>query len=351
LIMRTLDTLQEMLMWRRPGGSKSERKFIAKYIEPLGVNKDLQGNLIKRIGDAPVLWSCHTDTVHNQGGIQPVERAGDVMALPSRKVSNCLGADDTAGVWLMCNMIAAKVAGLYVFHREEESGAQGSRFISKRTPSLLKDIRYAIALDRKGKRDVITHQFGRCCSDAFATSLAEALNVGGLDYTADSTGIFTDTANYTDLVGECTNLSVGYYGQHSKQEIQDGAHCAALLEALIKLPTKDLIVARKPGEDDPSDWGSWADDWKDYVHGNGYVHGMSTTATSTTSGVYGRAYGSNTQPYTGDWSSHLDDDRENARVWDLYSIVREYPEETADFLEQYGVDATELWNHVASSRK
>jgi len=65
----------------------------------------------------------------------------------------------------------------------------GSKFIAKRTPALLTGIDYAIALDRKGSRDVITHQFGRCCSDAFAKSLAQGAELlMAWAYKPDSSG-------------------------------------------------------------------------------------------------------------------------------------------------------------------
>src|SRR5215207_8746363 len=60
----SLETLHEMLTYRRPASSKTEEQFIERYIRPLGVATDGAGNLHKRIGNADILWSCHTDTVH-----------------------------------------------------------------------------------------------------------------------------------------------------------------------------------------------------------------------------------------------------------------------------------------------
>ena len=36
----------------------------------------------------------------------------------------------------------------------------------------------------------------------------------------DTGGSFTDTANYTDIIPECTNLSCGYYNAHTQSEYQ-----------------------------------------------------------------------------------------------------------------------------------
>ena len=110
-----------------------------------------------------------------------------------------------------------------------------------------------IALDRKGTRDVITHQGSRCCSDAFGESLAKALNG---KFTLSDRGTFTDSANYTGVVGECTNLSVGYEAQHSFMETQDFKFLTNLRLKLISLDYSELVFERQPGDVDPNDW-SW----------------------------------------------------------------------------------------------
>jgi hypothetical protein len=254
--------LVEMLTRMRPAGSKTERRFIREYIRPLGVTQDKAGNLIKRIGSAPVLWSSHTDTVHKVGGNQLVEVSQGVARLAAKSTSNCLGADCTTGVWLMREMILADVPGLYIFHRGEEVGGTGSQYIAHNTPELLAGIQYAIAFDRRGYEDIITHQGSRCCSDEFAWSLADALDMHGLAYAPDQTGTFTDTANYVDLIPECTNIGVGYSCAHMASEHQDLNFALLLRDALCDLDLGRLEVHRKPGEggDDYGDWYSTSND-------------------------------------------------------------------------------------------
>src|SRR5205085_807202 len=95
-------------------------------------------------------------------------------------------------------------------------GGKGSGFIADKNKKALDGIKFAIAFDRRGTKSIITFQRSkRCCSDDFAKSLAEQFDLG---HTCDTTGSFTDTASYTDLVGECTNISVGYEGAHSQGE-------------------------------------------------------------------------------------------------------------------------------------
>lgn len=298
-----VSTLLEMLTAKRPAGSKAERRFIKQYIEPLGVTRDAMGNLCKRIGDAPVLWSCHTDTVHRDGGSQMVVVRDGFAMLPKDSTSNCLGADDTAGVWVMSEMIRAKRPGLYVFHRAEEIGGVGSSHIASRNPGLVDGIACAIALDRRGTGDVITHQGGRCCSDAFAKALAASL---GGSYAPSSQGIFTDTANYVDLIGECTNLSVGYSNEHKATECLDIPFVAGLRDTLLDLDTSDLPIVRKPGEEE---------DFIDY------------------------------RPHGAHWSQWEDYDS----LYDqrrLADIVREYPDAAASILEELGYDAETLAHEI-----
>jgi hypothetical protein len=302
----TLSPLLDMLQYRRPAGSKTERRFIADYIEPLGVKRDDYGNLYKRIGNAPVLWSCHTDSVHKEGGKQNIAIVHNHAQLSFASRSNCLGADDAVGVYLMREMILAQRPGLYVFHRAEEIGGKGSQAIAFDTPELLAGIGFAVAFDRKGNGDVITHQAGgRCCSDAFANSLATAL---GGRYAPSDQGLFTDTANYTDLIGECTNVSVGYQHEHTTREAVDLAHVLDLREAALSLDCNAFAFVRQAGEVDPDDYGGWPS-WMDDVD-------------QTPKGK---------QPHSA-----------------MVGLVRDYPDIVADVLADYGFDYQALGDEIWS---
>jgi len=280
--------LQEMLRYRRPAWSKTERRFIDRYIKPTGAKPDGFGNYILQVGQAPVCFMSHTDTVHEIGGEQKVVVENGFARLPAQSKSDCLGADDTTGVWLMLEMVARKIPGLYIWHRAEEIGGLGSAWIAKHQPETVDGIDYAVSLDRMGFNSVISHQGGRCCSNELATALGEAIGGG---YTKDPTGMFTDSALYTDIIGECTNLSVGYDHQHTRRENQSLGHAQWLLEALSKVDFAGLPLQRQPGEyDGYDDWpelsGSgygagyrsgwrWKDDdddddaYEDYWHGSG----------------------------------------------------------------------------------
>ncbi len=261
--------LLEMLTYPRPAFSEADELFCARYIEPTGARADAFGNYILRIGprdirDGParVAWCAHTDTVHRASGRQRLRISNGIVRVANPLRSNCLGADDTTGVWLLLEMIRADVPGLYIFHRAEERGCLGSNWIEQNAPELLGGIDYAIAFDRAGYDSVITHQMGaRTASDAFAWSIAAQLPPG---MAPDDGGVYTDTEVYAHIIPECTNLSVGYARQHSANETQDLDFARQLRDALLRLDVDALACERTPElpvpwwdsmvEEDGEDW-------------------------------------------------------------------------------------------------
>jgi len=307
--------LTTMLTTRRPARSATEERFVNHYIDTLpGVQADSYGNRIVRVGNAktrpPVLWSSHTDTVHSKDGTQQIIRDGNIVRLhKSESVSSCLGGDDSAGVWIMRQMILRGIPGNYLFHRDEEVGGLGSEDIATNNPQLLDGILCAIAIDRKGYDSVITHQGARCASDAFAQSLAKQL--GGA-YKPDSSGVFTDTANYTRIIPECSNLSCGYEGAHSTNESQDIIFAYDLLERLSNIDFSKIIIERDPSAVD-YDYDYWRDSWFDYP--------------SKSSANSKFAQDDNMQALV-----------EILRSADSYAI--------ADYLDAMGIDARDLEDHI-----
>ena len=253
-----------ILNYCRSANSKGERKMINRFIKPLGMREDKEGNLYKVIGNSPnVMWSCHTDTVHSsKAGFRQTIYL-DSADNPSKIFKNDkepLGADCGTGVWIMMNMIRANIKGLYIFHRGEECGGIGSSYIRDTTPELLKNIDIAIAFDRYGYDSVITHQGGmRCCSKEFGNALANLLQNVHF-YKLDDTGSFTDTDNYAELVSECTNISVGYFEQHSNKEYQDIPHAMSLCNYMCEHGNEfsKLPIKRDPSVVDYAWSGKWA---------------------------------------------------------------------------------------------
>jgi len=243
-----MQKLQAMLTYCRPHGSEGERQFVERFImpyKPHPIENDKSEVLawcvqVGEVKDAPVLWCSHVDTVHNDKALVTQKIVYDETCGMIYKDDKQmpLGADDGAGVWLMLEMLDAKIKGTYLFHRGEERGGIGSSQIAMHHRTFLQQFKWAIAFDRRGTGDIITEQFtGETASVAFAEAFAERLNScsnGMLDYKPCPNGIFTDTANYAEIIPECTNVSVGYDNEHSPGETLDTWHLLALRDAVLE---------------------------------------------------------------------------------------------------------------------
>ncbi len=221
---------------------------------------DTAGNVIYNIGknkQHKTMFSSHLDTIHRTPfdvGLL-VDQKGMVYGINKEtKAPSILGADDKLGVWIMCKLIEAKVPGLYIFHVGEEHGGVGSNHIVKNTPDVVKHIQRCIAFDRRDYFSVITSQRGGvCCSNKFAQALCDQLNTlkGSLKQNKgtliklDIGGIFTDSANYISLIQECTNISVGYFSEHSPME-HFNMHWLqkTLLPILLKIKWQELPTVK-----------------------------------------------------------------------------------------------------------
>lgn len=281
--------LISMHTFMRPAHSLTEEAFINKYIDCIvGMSSDSYGNrsmtILKSDGTKPeTAFMCHTDTVHRkEGGAKLFINSDEYLTIRDKADTNgptCLGADDTVGVWLMLEMIRANIPALYIFHRAEEIGGLGSAYIADNTPELVEGIKFAISLDRKGYTSIITEQYYDTASDEFALSLA-CMFGDTIPFVKDTFGTFTDSANYSHSIPECTNLSVGYFDQHTKNEKLDLRFAVMLRDLLLeKWDESKLIVSRdhtKPYEPAHQYGSSYG------AYGYGYGH-----ATATTGGARG----------------------------------------------------------------
>ena len=164
-----------------------------------------------------------------------------------------LGADDKVGCYILCNLIKNKVPGLYVFHVGEECGGKGSTYIAEKTPELVTGMQRCIAFDRRGTSDIIIEQAGgECASKEFGDAFAAALNAHMPpfnNYASSRHGVFTDSANYTHLIEECTNVSVSYQNEHTTREHFDLQFLEMILiPALLKVDFEKLPVKRDKTE-------------------------------------------------------------------------------------------------------
>lgn len=253
--------LYRCLRSMRPHESMAEARLTAWLANCLPITMiDGAGNLHVDLRTQPyhrTMFTSHTDSVHHKGGTNNIRLdASDPERLLWRAdEGDCLGADDGAGVALMVHMIDRRVPGLYVFFRGEEVGGLGSGWLADNGRRMLSGIERCVSLDRAGTSDVVTHQAGgRCCSDVFAEALAAALMPDdmSLAFLPDSTGVFTDSANFTEVIPECTNLSVGYKHQHGDGEYQDITFLQRLAEQLCVVGWDDLPTVRDPSPPKPT---------------------------------------------------------------------------------------------------
>ena len=308
------DRLREMLSYCRPAGSSMESQFINRFIKPLGCLEDGAGNWtleIEQEEDTPkVLWCCHLDTVHRASQRQKVKYRGGKYRATS-KHSNCLGADDTAGVWLLTEMIESEVPGTYVFHYGEEVGCIGASWLAKQREDWLRQYAMSIEFDRRGYTSVVTHQsWGRCASDTFANELADRMGMG---MKPDDGGVWTDNVEYTEIIPENVNISVGYFDQHTDRETLDGVFLHDLRDVMVELDISDLPIVRDP---DVRDRKSWSRSGYQSIHGD-YSY-------------YSAAGG-----------------RNNANLEAMLVLIRDNPDIVAELLIEYGFNEEDLLEAIA----
>ena len=211
--------------------------------------------------DSKTLFVAHTDTVHDIGGKNKVGFDGAML----HGVDEPLGADDGAGIAILCFMMSKGVPGRYIFTRQEESGGVGAKFIADNLEGILGKYKRAIAFDRRGTGEVVTMQGGvTCASDKFGEALADALNEHGLLYTTSDRGIYTDTKEFRYKVPECVNVATGYYQEHGSSEHLDLAHLTLLALAAVRIDWENLPTERDPKVDAEPDWYNYGMDYSRY---------------------------------------------------------------------------------------
>ena len=257
-------TLARAVSMKRPHNTPSVIAFTdwlhthLPRLPHIAVSYDAAGNLhVDARQDllSRTLFVAHVDTVHREEGSNRFRKTQGMWYAEGAP----LGADDGAGCALLMHLIHAQVPGYYIFTQGEERGGIGAKYLADHSAALLAQFDRAIAFDRRGIDSVITHQgWGRCCSDAFAASLADALCADEvLMYLGDDTGVYTDTAEFVDIIPECTNISVGYDHEHSDRETLDLHHFKALAAAVVRIKWDELPTVRDPAvvEESPhTDW-------------------------------------------------------------------------------------------------
>ena len=185
------EPLARVLSVKRMSGTKEEARFRAwlvrrysKYLQMV----DEAGNLWFSIGVSRTLFAAHCDTVHHTTGNNNFYVENDIVY----SLEECLGADDGAGVAILCYMLSNGIPGTYLFTTGEEIGGVGATYISDNFPDLLSEFDRSICFDRAGTEEIITVQAGtRCASSEFAEALSAAFQDQGLMYVESTHSLCT----------------------------------------------------------------------------------------------------------------------------------------------------------------
>lgn len=258
MLMTTLDKLLHM---KRPHDGFNERNALGYILRniPEGAawSFDEVGNLhvdYRTHATNRTLFTAHVDTVHRDDGINRIRKTDSVWFADGSQ----LGADDGSGVAMLMHLMTNEVRAYYLFTIGEECGGIGATHVGKNNTELLSQFDRAIAFDRRGSSDIITHQSGgRCSSDAFAQALSDNLNAAGMLYMPCDGGVYTDTAEFIHVVPECTNISIGYLCEHSSDEAQDILHLRELADAVLSFDWDALPTERDPKAVEPDLYADW----------------------------------------------------------------------------------------------
>ena len=221
--------------------------IVNSYIDtPL--KRDEYGNYYTTIGDSKTLFVSHLDVVAKQKlKVNKIKYSKNGNKFVKTDGFTILGADDKTGVVIMLNMIDNNIPGTYYFMIGEEVGTVGSGLLYKEKGELLSSFNRCVAFDRKGYGSIINRQMGEnCCSNEFIDSLSDEFSKQGMEYKADSLGVWTDSALFMGIIPECTNLSVGYFNEHHYEEEQDIEYMLQLSDVATKINWEKLPVVREP---------------------------------------------------------------------------------------------------------
>ena len=268
---------------------------------PKDISKDTHGNYFYKIGESRTIFASHLDTVSSKH--EPVTHIIDGETIRTDGTTT-LGADDKAGVSVMVWMMKHNIPGTYYFFIGEEVGCIGSGLAAKydEFQGLYDRI---ISFDRRGTNSIITHQsWSRCCSNEFADAFCAELNKSDfkLNYIKDDGGVYTDSAEFVDLIPECTNVSVGYYLEHTKNENQDIRHLVNLCSACLLVDWENLPTKRDTSVYEGKSYktystSSYTPDWDNYG-----------TKTSNSGNSWSRTGKSKDVSYYENWYDDSSDD-------------------------------------------
>jgi len=242
-----------------PYGTEDEVIDVIENFISVNLTRDEYGNYYTKIGDSKTLFVCHLDAVTKQKlKVNKITYSKNGKEFVRTDGFTILGSDDKTGVVILLNMIDKKVPGTYYFFIGEEVDYVGSGLVFKEKYDFLSEFDRSISFDRKGYGSIINRQKGEwCCSDEFVRELSVEFRRYGMKFKADKFGAGTDSAIFMGIIPECTNLSVGYFNEHTYKEEQDMDYMIELANVVTKINWEKLPTVREPlsfDTEDPEDF-------------------------------------------------------------------------------------------------
>ncbi len=204
----------------------------------LVVEEDSFGNIFitKGVAGSYPCVTAHLDEVHVPTERNIVVEGDMIYAVDSLGERVGIGADDKNGLWIINHLLHAKpVLKVALFVQEERdgemAGCRGSRDCSL---DFFNDVRYVLAVDRKGDSDVVTVGKGdiRLCNDAmFPVAVLQRYGYECVP------GGRTDVVALKErgLQAPCCNIGCGYYNAHKPNEYTVFSHLQKALAFVSEL--------------------------------------------------------------------------------------------------------------------
>jgi len=197
------------------GGERKLSRIVQKELKKIGIRDYHKcGNQIYRVNPDTPLLCAHLDHV----GMLPTRH----IVIDNKKGTitgnRNIGADDKNGVWIVLRLLRLFPNISFIFSTNEElmciASINGYKNIEDiLTTELMKDIRYGLVFDRRGKDDIIGG-YNEYASDRF---LDDVSKIGEEFGYSSGIGTFSDCDLLSDYIS-CVNISCGYYNAHTDKE-------------------------------------------------------------------------------------------------------------------------------------
>jgi putative aminopeptidase FrvX len=230
-----MELLKSLYRINSKSGNEGEmKKFFLEQLAGLEllVEEDTFGNIFitKGVANSYPCVTAHFDEVHIPTERNIVVDGDMIYAVDADGERVGIGADDKNGLWIINNLLHTKpVLKVALFVQEERdgdmAGCRGSKACSL---SFFNDVRYVLAVDRKGNNEVVTVGKGdiRLCDNDFFPR--DVLLKYGYECVP---GGRTDVVALKErgLHVPCCNISCGYYNAHKPDEYTVFAHLVTSL--------------------------------------------------------------------------------------------------------------------------